>query len=110
MLDTCPYCGNDCDPLTVTKIHTDRMFRSSGVHLTPRELATLAALAHRHVPISYDQLINFIYSDDIDGGPLTAYNCMKINIWNCRKKIRAAKIPWRIETLVGHGHILHKET
>lgn len=69
----------------------------------------MAALARRPVPVSYDQLIDFMYSTSIDGGPLTAYQCMKVVIFRCRKKIAAAKLPWFIETIYGHGHILHRK-
>lgn len=74
------------------------------VGLSPHQMLIVMALAG--VPgriVSKDDLIESIWGDDEDGGPLDAYGVLKVQICRIRQRLALAKFPWTIETCGMHG-------
>lgn len=71
---------------------------------SPIELRTAAALlANLDVPLSTERLVEHIWGDREDGGPLAADRCLQVYITRLRHLLDA--LGMRIESLRGHGYV-----
>jgi len=81
--------------------------RTRVVYLRPQEwrlLALLAAAQGVGSPLYYDVLIEALWGDDEDGGPLSPVNVLTVTIHRLRKKTACLGIS--IETIWGRGLLL----
>lgn len=64
----------------------ERIWCIFGVSLTPAEAVVLYALL-RHEHASHETLLQALYAEDPDGGPLSADDCIKVRVCLLRKKV-----------------------
>lgn len=74
-------------------------YREKGVKLRPTEVRLLFALRSRRIA-SHGMIVDALWGDDPDGGPLCAEEVIRTYICNLRKK------GFRIRTLYGQGYLL----
>ncbi len=74
-------------------------YREQGVKLRPTEVRLLFALRSRRIA-SHGMIVDALWADDPDGGPLCAEEVIRTYICNLRKK------GFRIRTIYGQGYLL----
>lgn len=80
------------------------LFTDRGSHLSLTEARLILALKGRSGSVSFDSLIDTLWGDDPDGGPLSARDELKVMASHCRKRIKKAGLPWKIQNTYGFGY------
>lgn len=82
------------------------IFAKKGVRLCPLECKVLDALLGRERVVPQDHIIDHIYWDSEDGGPLLGGRVIQVVICRLRKHLPKSGIPWKIKTHVTMGYQL----
>lgn len=80
-------------------------WRDEEVRLTGQEAIILRTIIARRFA-SVGQLIDALYWDDPEGGPLAPENVVSVLIVHLRRKLRRAGLPFEIRTEWGRGFTL----
>jgi len=81
-------------------------FAAKGVHLCPLECKVLDALLGRERVVPQDHIVDHIYWDSEDGGPLLGPRLVHVVVCRLRKLLPKSGIPWRIVTHYTMGYQL----
>ena len=82
------------------------IFAAQGVCIKPCEAKFLNTLLGRERLRTKLELVDAMWGDDEDGGPLNTDKMLNVMAHHCRKHIARAGIPWRIETEFSIGYRL----
>lgn len=82
------------------------IFADKGVHLSPLEAKVLDSLLGCERIVPKDHIIDHVYHDAEDGGPLDAKKILHVIIWKLRKTLPVSGIPWRLVTHITRGYQL----
>ena len=109
----CPTCGQQClneirDNLDKQTLAIMSLFMSRGVKIAKGEARLLAAMRQKNRPISRSLLMDQIYGLQPDAD---CPNDKIIDVWvsKARRRIREAKLDWRIVTHWGLGYELEED-
>ena len=72
------------------------IFGDKGVRLGPVEVRILDALLGRERIVYMDEIMEHVWGEDEEGGPLTGAENVRVIMCNIRKKLAKSCIPWRI--------------
>jgi len=108
----CSCCGRPLGgggPIAIDPVTGIASFASypSSIRLTGTQTKLLEVLL-RDTPraVSYDCIIDAVYSDHVDGGPEDVMGNIKVHVCNLRRMIREAGWPVRITTYYGRSYAL----
>lgn len=87
-MNICPNCG-------YRHAREDYAPELAGFGRSRRQQEVILRLSQAHGSLVHtDQLIDFVYGDDEDGGPLDARACLQVHITKARQKIN--RLGWTI--------------
>lgn len=82
-----------------------RIFEKRGVILSLRNVTLLSMLA-KGKTVTKAEIEDEFWGHDPEGGPLTADNVIRFQIWQCRQEIAKAKLSWKIKSVRNVGYKL----
>ena len=68
--------------------HFDLQINGEVIHLSPTESVIMACLLSAKTSVTIKELIDVVYGDDPEGGPLAASNCIRVMMCNLRRKLQ----------------------
>ena len=92
----CPCCNQPAD--------TGKLSEAVRV-FTPTEARLLRILEGRTM-VRKEAVLDTLWADDPEGGPLTAQKMVDVVIHKIRRKLREHNLPFRLETVWAHGYRL----
>lgn len=90
---TCPCCGHAADKLRLSEARD--LF-------TATQLKILESIECRRVA-TMSEIIDDVWGDDINGGPLDTRVTVSVHLVNIRKRMREAGLPYEIKNVWGVG-------
>ncbi len=79
------------------------LFSDKGVKITQTESRILDILLGRQRIVSKDEVIDRLWGDREDGGPLCALRNLDVHVFRLKKHLRSAPIPWKLITHFSMG-------
>jgi DNA-binding response OmpR family regulator len=92
---SCPCCGATASRQSASMLLAMPIWTQS-------QLRILEALKGQQT-VRHERLIDVLWGDDIDGGPLNARRTLDVHLTNIRKKLRKHDLPWRLINVWGGG-------
>jgi DNA-binding response OmpR family regulator len=88
--------------------HYDLQVGERLIPLSPAQSALVSRLIGAGGFVPMRALIDVLYGDDPEGGPLTADLCVRVNVTRIRRKLRGTGV--RLHGLQWHGYRLEDTT
>lgn len=118
----CPLCGAQGRDLSGLRFVGDTTAFWNGIRLDWRDesnkrpygmkqLIRILYLLYSKSPnvVTHAELIDYIWGNDPDGGPLGASDCVKVYVSHLRRVLEAHKVPVRVVNVFSRGYMLVAE-
>ena len=115
ILRRCPCCNSVAITVDGVTFAPDHVLWDGGEYRWSARRSQAAIMwllaARRGAIVSFPEIVDWIYADDPDGGPLDVRNCVDIAIVRLRRALREAGAPIEIHTHWGRGYelIIHSQ-
>lgn len=75
--------------------------------MSPNQGKMLSTIMQAHPrPVSVSELVAVLYGDRADGGPDTADNAIRVQMYNLKHRLMVCRAPFRLNTRWGFGYYL----
>jgi DNA-binding winged helix-turn-helix (wHTH) protein len=92
---SCPCCGATASRQSASMLLAMPIWTQS-------QLRILETLKGQQT-VRHERLIDVLWGDDVDGGPLNARRTLDVHLTNIRKKLRKHDLPWHMINTWGGG-------